>query len=243
MIKFLYWIPTILFFVIFGLILAVFHPLQVVGKAIGYQAHKTVVDVMILCINASLWVLASPPKFLRLHGALPKDKPLIVVSNHQSMFDIPAIARLFMKNHLKYIAKKKLANGIPSISYNIRHGGSITIDRKKPKEAQQLIKEMAQYLNETKRSVLIFPEGTRSWDGSMRPFKRAGLVTLLQEMPEALVIPVAINNFWKIGRYRMKPIPFAMKLSCTALPVIDRSSEPEEIVDLVEKEIGKYLQN
>ena len=56
------------------------------------------------------------------------------------------------------------------------------------------IKAFAKLVNENCFAVCIFPEGTRSRDGKIKPFKVAGVKTILDEIPEALVLPVAIKN-------------------------------------------------
>ena len=243
MTKILYWIPTTIFLLVFLLILLLFHPLQVVGLRLGYKYHKHIVDAMIWCIVSALWVLGSPIRYrgrdVRKH--LPVDKPLILVSNHQSMFDIPAIGWFLRRHHPKYIAKVSLAKGIPSISFNIRHGGSIYIDRKDRGKALQKIDHFTDYLNQYNRSGTIFPEGTRSKDGSLGPFKSSGLLQMLEKMPEAVVVPIAIEHFWKITRYGMKPIPFGIRLRCTIMAPVERKFNNEMVINEVEKRIQQTL--
>lgn len=239
MIKYLFWVPTVLFFLVFGLILLVFHPLQVIALRLGYLPHKRVVDTMIWCINHTLLLVGSPIRYdWRFdRKSLPVDRPLIVVSNHQSMFDIPTLGWAFRRQHLKYISKKSLAKGIPSISYNIRHGGSIAIDRKDRQKALDQMTAFAKYLNDTNRAGSIFPEGTRSRDGHVKPFKPAGLLHLLRAMPDAVVVPAALHNYWKITRYGMKPIPFGTPLRCTLLPPLSRDQSDEALVAELEEQI------
>ena len=62
-------------------------------------------------------------------------KPLIIVANHQSTYDIPPIIWYLKKFHPKFISKKQLGRGIPGVSYNLRNGGSVLIDRSRPKES------------------------------------------------------------------------------------------------------------
>jgi 1-acyl-sn-glycerol-3-phosphate acyltransferase len=69
---------------------------------------------------------------------VPKNVPIIFVSNHQSMYDIIAMIWFLRRFHCKFVSKKEL-EGIPSIS-NLRHGGSALIDRKDPKQAIPAIK-------------------------------------------------------------------------------------------------------
>ena len=83
------------------------------------------------------------------------------------------------KFHPKFVSKKELGKGIPSISYNLNHGGSVLIDRNDPKQAISVIKELSQYIQKTNRSAVIFPEGTRSKTGRPREFAKSGLKILL----------------------------------------------------------------
>lgn len=236
--KALYWIPTVLFYLTFGFVLGIFHLAQVLALKIGYQAHKSTVDAMISCINASLLIVGARRKTIHQAGRLPTNRPIILVSNHQSMFDIPALGDVFKQYHPKYIAKSSLAKGIPSISINIRKGGSIFIDRKNKEGALEQIKAFAAYLNQYNRAGSIFPEGTRSKDGTVAEFRPSGLKIMIEAMPEAVIVPVALQNYWKIGKYRMKPIPFGIALRCTVLPPIERSGKStEEIIKLLETQI------
>lgn len=239
--KILLWIPTIPYLLCFGLILLVFHLLQIIALKLGYQAHNKIVNGMLFFINLNLWWLLSPIKFTNLAGKLPPSKPSIIISNHQSMFDIPAIGQILKKLHPKYIAKKSLAYGIPSISYNIRYGGSIYFERpkkedteaiktKKRTNALQKLNTFTHYLNQNQRGGVIFPEGTRSKDGHVQPFKKQGLLTMLNNMPDAVIIPVALDGFWRLTQYKLKPMGFWINLSCTVLPIIERTGKSNEAI-------------
>lgn len=191
-------ILTPIFFVVFGLILALFHPIQVIARNIfGAKSHDKTVFALNFWLMKALHILGVRYSF---HGfkKLPKDVPLIIISNHQSMWDIPTLIWKFRAHRPKFVAKKELAKGIPSISYNLRHGGSVAIDRKNPKESILKIKAFAKLVNENCFAVCIFPEGTRSRNGKIKPFKVAGVKTIMDEIPEALVVPVAIKNTGKI---------------------------------------------
>ena len=187
-------ILTPLFFFVFGLILVIFHPIQVIARnVLGSKAHDKTVFALNLCLMKALHILGVGYSF-RSFKKLPKNVPVIIISNHQSMWDIPTLIWKFRAHRPKFVAKKELAKGIPSISYNLRHGGSVAIDRKNPKESVLKIKAFAKLVNENCFAVCIFPEGTRSRDGKIKPFKVAGVKTILDEIPEALVLPVAIKN-------------------------------------------------
>lgn len=240
--KTLSWITTIPFLLVFGLILVIFHPLQMLGIRIGYQAHKKVVDGMIWSLNNGLLFSGNYMKFTNLAGDLPTDRPMIIISNHQSMFDIPAIGWALKAHHPKFVAKKELEKGFPSISYNIRNGGSITVDRKDSRQATRAILEFTDYLNKTNRAGCIFAEGRRAKDGQMRPLKRLGLSIMLKKMPHATVVPVVIENYWHLEEYKLLPVPFGYQYRCTVLPALDRAIfNNEEIVDEAEQQIRKVL--
>jgi len=239
--KIIYWIPTLIWGAFFGTILLFFHPIQMFMRRIGYQAHKRSVDIMCWCLNKAMFFVGGFVRYENYKQSLPTDKPVIIVSNHQSMMDVPLISWIFRKHHPKFIAKKALEYGIPSVSYNLRHGGSVVIDRNEPRKAIKLIGEFADYLNEHNFAGCIFPEGTRSKDGQLLPFQAMGLLKMLKSMPDATVVPIVLHNFWRLGVYNYKPVPFGVPLKCTVLAAIERDIPDKEIVQLLETQIGEEL--
>lgn len=170
--------------------------------------------------------------------------PHIIVANHQSHYDIPGIIWYLRKLHPKFISKKELGKGIPSVSYNLRHGGSILIDRKNPRQSIPEIKKFAQYLINTKRAAVIFPEGTRSRNGMPRKFSPNGLKMLFKFCPDAVVVPVTINNSWKLERYGMFPMNIGIKLNFEVQkPIPVNEHDTETLIKLVEQEIVSAIKN
>jgi 1-acyl-sn-glycerol-3-phosphate acyltransferase len=137
---------------------------------------------------------------------IPEGKPLIIAANHQGIFDIIGLAWLLRRFHPKFVSKIELGKGVPSVSYNLRHGGSVLIDRKDPKQALPALKKMGEYIEANKRSTIIFPEGTRTRDGKPKEFASNGLKILCKYAPNAYVVPVTINNSWKVFRYGSFPL-------------------------------------
>src|SRR6056297_3026223 len=124
-IKLLSYPLSIIFYFFFFLTLLIFHPVQWVSlKLFGYQAHKKSVDIfnffLLRCLN-----LVGTRFQYKNSFSFDMSRPHIIVSNHQSMFDIPPIIWYMRQFHPKFISKKELAKGIPGISYNLRHGGSV----------------------------------------------------------------------------------------------------------------------
>ena len=197
---------TIIYFIFFGLTLVIFHPIQwVCYNVFGYKAHKISVDWLQFFLMRCLNLLGTTFTFNNTHQ-IPTDRPLIIVSNHQSMYDISPIMWYMRKHHVKFVAKKELAHGIPSVSYNLRHGGSVLIDRQNPRQSLSVMMEFANYIEQTKRAAAIFPEGTRSKDGTPKPFKTRGLEILFKKTPSALIVPITVNNSWKMLRYGKFPM-------------------------------------
>ena len=126
---------SIIYYFFFFFFLLVFHPLQWLAYNIGgYNGHKRVVDWLNFCLTKLLLVLFIPVKYINTQN-LPKNVPLIVVSNHQNVNDIPPIFWFLRKHHPKFVSKIELGKGIPSVSYNLRKGGSVLIDRKDPRQS------------------------------------------------------------------------------------------------------------
>ncbi|NNK39561.1 MAG: 1-acyl-sn-glycerol-3-phosphate acyltransferase [Winogradskyella sp.] len=197
---------SILYFICFGLTLVIFHAIQwLCFNVFGYKAHKISVDWLQFFLMRCLNVLGTRITFNKPHN-IPSDRPLIIVANHQSMYDISPIMWYLRKHHIKFISKKELGRGIPSVSYNLRHGGSVLINRKDPKQAVAAIQEFSEYIERTKRAAVIFPEGTRSKTGVPKKFQTKGLITLFNGIPSSLVVPITINNSWKVLRYGKFPL-------------------------------------
>lgn len=133
-------------------------------------------------------------------GYIP-DEPVIFMSNHQSSFDILALLAA-MPRQIHWIAKKELFD-IPVFGPSMRRGGYIPLDRGDGRKALQSMDEAAAVIRQGK-CVVMFPEGTRTQDGHLLPFKRGGFI--LARKAGVPVIPVTINGSGRInpaGRIRL----------------------------------------
>jgi 1-acyl-sn-glycerol-3-phosphate acyltransferase len=235
------WLLTPLHLVIFVSVLLGFHVAQVIARCFGYGAHKRVVDYLNFCVLASLKAVGTRIMFACEQG-LPRDTPLIIVANHQSMYDIPMLGWMLRRHHPKFVAKIELGKWLPSISYNLRHGGSALIDRGAPPGSMRSIMAFGKRVEEHRYAACIFPEGTRARDGVMKAFNPAGLITLLRAAPSATVVPVAIDGPWELMRYRMRPVPFGVRVKCTVLAPIGQGDYPaKELVGVVEERIRRAV--
>ena len=100
--------------------------------------------------------------------------------------------------------------------------GGANIDRNDPRQSITELIKLATRMKENKWSAVIFPEGTRSKDGKVRPFQSAGIATILKKCPEALIVPVAINNSWKMIRYGYYPLSTFERMTWEVLEPIDQ---------------------
>lgn len=229
---------TPLFLPVFGILLVVFDPVQRFMYWIGHQKWQQKVVVFLnLLLTRSLLLMGIRCKFRNPHQ-LPTDRPLIIVSNHQSMFDIPPFFWYLRKHSVKFVSKIELAKGIPSISFNLRKGGNAIIDRKDSTQAVSALIQFAKYIEKNRFSACIFPEGTRSRTGKPKTFSPKGLTTLLENAPSALVVPVSINNCWKIMQHGWFPLSFGERPTWLVHPPIDPSGmKPLDVLQEVERVI------
>ncbi len=168
---------------------------------------------------------------------IPTEKPLIIVTNHQSMYDIPPIIWYMRKFHPKFVSKIELGKGIPSVSYNLRHGGAALIDRKDPKQSITELQKLGKYIEENNRSAVIFPEGTRSRTGIPKPFRTTGLKVMIKNAPSAFIIPISINNSWKLLRYGKFPMGLGSHVTFEVHPPIENKGNIDELITQIENQI------
>ncbi|WP_298237109.1 lysophospholipid acyltransferase family protein [uncultured Algibacter sp.] len=243
MIKLISYPLTIIYNIFFLLTLVIFHPIQwFCFNVIGYQAHKKSVDALQFCLMRCANILGTRFTFNNPHN-IPTDKPLIIVANHQSMYDISPIMWYMRKHHTKFISKKELGKGIPSVSYNLRHGGSVLIDRKNPRQSLPAIMKFGEYIEKTKRAAVIFPEGTRSKDGTPKPFQTKGLEILFKKVPSALIVPISINNSWKIVRYGKFPMGLGTHITFKVHKPLKLATfaDKQVVIDNIESTIKAHI--
>ena len=220
----------------FLLTIVVFHPIQwICFNLFGYQAHKKSVDYLNFILLRIGHLLGTTYK-VENRESIPKGVPIIFVANHQSLYDIIGIIWFLRKFHPKFVSKKELGKGIPSISYNLNHGGSVLIDRNDPKKAISVIKVLSQYIEKTNRSAVIFPEGTRSKTGKPKEFAKSGLKILCKYAPSAYVVPITINNSWKFVKFGIFPYGLGNRITFTVHNAISvKDSDIENLTDSVEE--------
>ncbi len=113
----------------------------------------------------------------------------IYMPNHQSNFDIPVLLA-HLPVQFRWLAKAELFK-IPIFGYAMKRVGYISIDRSKRRKAMQSLAKAAEVIRNGV-SVIIFPEGTRSNDGGILPFKQGGFIVAVESgVP---IVPVIIRG-------------------------------------------------
>lgn len=234
--KVLSYLLTPVYWIFFGLLFLLFHPVLVLThRLFGQDAFQSVVNLMNWLTMKNLHLLGCSQSVVD-SNLYDTSRPLIIVSNHQSMYDVPMFTWHFRNYGIRFVSKIELASGVPSVSYNLRHASHIVIDRSDRKQAIEAIREGGASASTHKHAVVIFPEGTRSRDGAPKRFSQTGLKLLLETMPDAPIVPVSINNSWRLVKNGMFPIPFGVNATWTVHPLIEPAGrEFEELSAEIEQ--------
>jgi 1-acyl-sn-glycerol-3-phosphate acyltransferase len=135
---------------------------------------------------------------VRRRGVLPTASPVLVVANHQSLLDICQITLLAQPRVPAFVTRRRYARFVPLVSACIRLLGSPIVDPKR--DAAGAVEAVRRGARELPHGILIFPEGHRSPDGAIRPFRTAGLETILstRRTPVYLVLNEGV---WRVRRF------------------------------------------
>ncbi len=176
-----------------------------------------------------LWswlILAASGVKLKVYGRenLNPDKAYIFAANHASQFDIFALY-LSIPIEFRWLAKIELFS-IPILGHAMKAIGYIPIDRKNRKAAFKSIDHAAEEVRKGK-SIIIFPEGTRSKDGILQEFKKGGFILAIKSQQP--IVPISIEGSHKILRkhdWKIYPgtivVKFGKPIPTRGLTVKDR---------------------
>jgi 1-acyl-sn-glycerol-3-phosphate acyltransferase len=183
--------------------------------------------VLDLARDWSGWVVsfAGVKLVVEHRGALDPKQPYVFMANHASSLDIWVMFRV-VERRIRMIAKKQLAR-IPLFGWAMWAGRFIFIDRKNGVAARRSIDEAGRRIHDGE-SVLLFPEGTRTRDGSLGIFKKGGFH--LAAKAGVPIVPVALR-----GTYELMPKGSILLRAGTVTAIV---GEPIPTVDLSEEERG-----
>ena len=119
-----------------------------------------------------------------------KRQPYVFVANHRSYFDVPALGAALKQLEVRWAAKKEMLS-VPFLGRALQASKNVIIDRGSPNRAIQSFKAARDKI-EAGISVIFFPEGTRSRNGRVLPFKKGGFLVAVETGTP--VVPVTING-------------------------------------------------
>lgn len=160
---------------------------------------------------------------------IPKDEPLLIVSNHQGNFDIPILLG-FLDLKIGFISKIEVKK-IPMIGTWMEHMGCIFMDRKDRRQAVKSIIQGAKSL-EGGTNLVIFPEGTRSKGGPVADFKKGSFK--LATKSKVTILPVTIQGSYKIMEANNNKITPADVYVTISEPIRIHQSEDIDSSELAE---------
>ncbi|RAP39234.1 hypothetical protein DID80_00285 [Candidatus Marinamargulisbacteria bacterium SCGC AAA071-K20] len=185
-------------------------------------------------ISLSFSLFACP---LTINGLenIQQDKNFIIASNHQSILDI-FIHFKGLTKPISFFAKQELTK-IPILGWNIKEQGHFIVDRKRPKKAVKQLAEVKAHLI-SGYSAIFFPEGTRSLDDSVGPFKRGAF--LLAAQTGTTIIPAYIHGSNHVI-HKTRHLSMPSKLSVTyGKPIpVERAKTKIEEKEIAEKLLKK----
>jgi len=155
----------------------------------------------------------------------------VLVANHQSIVDIPMLLSAFPRP-VRFLAKRELGE-IPLLGKAMAAAGNLFIDREDPRDTVRMIREAGARLHDG-GLVVVFPEGTRSRDGSIGEF-RPGAFYLAQKSG-APVVPVYIDGGYRAipkGGFRVRPAELLVRVLPPLTPGEGAGGSKERIAESV----------
>ncbi len=172
---------------------------------------------------------------------LTPGKRYVFFANHQSQMDIPVLEEALRGFEIRFLAKRSLFR-IPFFGWGIAALGYIPVEREDPREGLRSLLACAERIREG-YSVVVFPEGTRSPDGRLQPFKMAGFLLPIKAGVPA--VPVAILGTREIlpkGRIWVRPgkvrVVIGDPIPTEGLTKRDREKLAEKVRDFIARNLS-----
>jgi 1-acyl-sn-glycerol-3-phosphate acyltransferase len=159
----------------------------------------------------------------------------ILVSNHQSLVDIPLFVAAFGKG-VRFLAKRELGE-IPLFGSAMRHAGNLFVDRDDPRDAVHMMREAIRSMRRG-RIVVVFPEGTRSFDGAIGEFKPGAFY--IARKAGVPIIPVYIDGSRRAlpkGSFLFRPAEMAVRVLEPLPPGEDGPASRQSIAEEARRRI------
>jgi 1-acyl-sn-glycerol-3-phosphate acyltransferase len=224
-----FWIIFVLLTIGYFLFLVVTLPVFLIFKnALPNYVHK------LACIWAKQIVVMMPGWRCEIINPerLPRKKAAVMVANHQSSTDI--LVALTLDRQFRWLSKASVFK-LPLIGLAMRLAGYVAIQRGRAASHRKAIEESRAWI-EKDVSMFFFPEGTRSPDGRIRPFK-VGAFNLSMDM-NVPIVPIALDGTKDMMRKGSGiPKPATVKIKILPQAFINPGEEPEDFAERVRQSI------
>lgn len=142
---------------------------------------------------------ASLPPRLRV---VPCRPGVLIVINHQSLLDIPLGVRALESGYLRLVTRRRYARSIPLISHLIRLYRNPVVDPEaSPGDGRRMLKRLREIARDSDVPLMIYPEGTRTRDGEIGPFRPAGLGLILRARAFE-VHAFVVDGLWQHAKFQ-----------------------------------------
>ena len=146
----------------------------------------------------TLWILRHVGRArVDVRPTVPAQPGVLMVMNHQSLIDIPAAVATVISGYPRMVSRARYGRGIPMVSHMIALYGHILVQPGKVGRPE--LEALAETARASTLPILIFPEGHRTRDGAILPWKRAGLDTFLSARDWNVYVLV-VDGLWEVGR-------------------------------------------
>ena len=158
-------------------------------------------------MQAMAWLTSRPMVFLggasiAVPPQVPFEPGVLIIMNHQSLLDIPIVCSSVRGGYPLIVTRKRYRRWIPLISHMIRLYQYPLVDpRANRRDALGMTDNLSEVSSTAEVPVAIFPEGTRTKDGEIGRFKKAGLRRILQARAWKVYILVG-DGFWKCAKFK-----------------------------------------
>ena len=166
-------------------------------------------------------------------------KPYIFAANHQSQFDIFALDGYLLVD-FRWLAKKELLR-IPLVGHAMKLSGTVFIDRSRGRQAMKSLTEAAKRIADG-TSVVVFPEGTRSVDGRLQPFKSGAMYLAIKSGVD--IVPMSISGGFEIlpkGNFLARPGQLRIRIGEPIASSDYNQKQKQELADVLHEKVADLL--
>lgn len=195
-------------------------PLRTIGKLRGRERMMDTAHVLARLLWRGFALTGARLEVTGLEH-VDLSRRYVIVANHQGFSDVVVLSTVLRELAPRYVAKRELARGWPSVSYVLTASGCAIIDRRKPNAAIVEIERLGREAQQERWTVAIFPEGTRAVDGVPRSWKIRGTKALLDATGPCAVLPISLVGGSQLFAHKGLPFKSGVQMRCHIHPPID----------------------